>query len=101
MTLPDHGIIEATPGYHPGAGDAADRAGTRLFSDMLVLGNDVPDVHGRVGAHHNHMRTGAPESLPAGAASPLLKREAHDDDRGGHRQHPLTERRHGRMSPPV
>lgn len=34
------------------------------------------------------MRTGAPESLQAGAASPMLKREPHDDDRGRHRQHP-------------
>lgn len=51
MTLPDHGIIEATPGYHPVVGDAVDLAGTRLFSDMLVLGNGVPDVSGRVGAH--------------------------------------------------
>jgi hypothetical protein len=35
---------ESTHGYHPVAGDSADLAGTRLFSDMLVLGAEVPDV---------------------------------------------------------
>jgi hypothetical protein len=44
VTLPDRSIIESTHGYHPVAGDSADLAGTRLFSDMLVLGAEVPDV---------------------------------------------------------
>ncbi|WP_344133758.1 DEAD/DEAH box helicase [Pedococcus bigeumensis] len=64
MTLPDRSIIESTHGYHPIAGDAADLARTKLFSEMLVLGTVVPDVHALV-ANIRHL-IAAPAPLPEG-----------------------------------
>lgn len=63
--LRDRSILESTHGYHPIVGDAAALAGTRLFSDMLVLGAGIPDVHGFISSvrHLVDPPTALPEGL--------------------------------------
>lgn len=64
MTLPERSVIASSHGYHPVVGEIAELVGTGLFSDLLILGAGVPEIHGLV-QHMRHLST-SPTPLPEG-----------------------------------